>query len=97
MNWDITRQMPDSASIQTEWSGSTRASVAVVEAVAAATGRDPSELPSLQSAVDGDALNALFGSTDRTGTEVLVSFDYADTRVSVDSERGIVVWTDDEE
>jgi hypothetical protein len=48
---------------------------AVVDAVAAAAGTDPLELPPLYEFVDGDALNALFDHHDgMTDTDGLLSF-----------------------
>jgi hypothetical protein len=61
-------------------------SVMIVEAVAAATDRPATELPPLQNALDGDALDALL---DGRPSSVTVSFRYADTAVSV-SENGSI-------
>lgn len=49
-----------------------RASVAVVHAVADTTGEGPTEIPPLDSAVDADALDALFDGED--GDHVTVRF-----------------------
>ena len=62
-------------------------SYAVIEAVAAATDRDPTELPPLQRTVDVDALDALLDG--RTDSSIRLSFEYAGVRVSVDRD-GVV-------
>lgn len=75
-----------------EWDGSTRPGVAIVEAVAAATGRDPLELPPLEASIDSDALNAfVLSGTSKSANGVRVTFDYADTEVSMDGGGRIVV------
>jgi len=68
-------------------SGQTPISLAVVEAVAAAEGVDPLDLPvPLATVVDTDALDALF-----RGKSGRVSFDYFGYRISVDSDRTVAV------
>ncbi|MFB1062412.1 HalOD1 output domain-containing protein [Natrinema sp. H-ect4] len=53
---------------------------AVIEAVAEATDSDPLDLPPLYEAVDPDALNTLFDSSETSGQ---VSFPYAGFEVTV--------------
>jgi hypothetical protein len=62
-------------------------SVAVVDAVAAAVGRDPLELPPLYSVLDTDALDALFASpaNGQFRGPGSVAFEYADHDVTVRS------------
>lgn len=61
-----------------------RPTIDVVEAVAAATGREPMDLPPLQQHVDADALDALL-DRDGDGRYVRVSFRYNDLRIDADS------------
>lgn len=69
---------------QYEWDHSEQPTVAVVEAVAAATGRDPKAMPPLYHAVDADALDAILrAGADGTRGSVHVSFQYAGTDVTV--------------
>lgn len=73
--------------VQFEWTVRETPSFAIVEAVAAATDREPGVLPPLYESVDVDALDALVTkrSADANGT-VRVSFSYATVTVSVDSD-----------
>lgn len=83
-----TDERPDSPAWH-NWTDGGPPSVAVVEAVADATGRDPLELPSLSGTVDPDALNSILApETARNGSggnTVQVSFEYAEVVVMVDS------------
>jgi hypothetical protein len=74
---DDTDQRPASD----HWDGDSSPSIAIVEAVAAATDRTATELPPLQYAVDTDALDTLL-KKDRS-TTVHLQFSYAGTSVSV--------------
>ena len=74
-----------------DWGQSDQASVAIVEAVAVATGRETSELPPLQRTIDGDALDTLL---DSEPSSVVVSFRYADTDVWVGGDGSIDVQVD---
>lgn len=66
------------------WDGADRPSRAVVEAVAAATGREPATLSPLQRRVDTDALDSFLTSTREPGDERLsVSFAYEGVEVTV--------------
>jgi len=74
-----------------DWQGSEPPSVAVVEAVAAATDQTPTELPLLQNTLDPDALNALL--TGEPGS-VTVSFQYAGAVVSASGDGSIKIRID---
>lgn len=63
------------------------ASVAVVEAVSAAEGRDPMSLPLLRDAVDPEALDTLC----RTSGRHTVSFEYSDSHVTIERDGSITV------
>jgi len=69
-----------------DWQGLEPPSVAVVEAVAAATDRTPTELPLLQNTLNPDALNALLT---RGAASVTISFQYAGVIVSASGD-GII-------
>ena len=71
-----------------DWQGLELPTVAVVEAVAAATDRTPTGLPLLQNTLDPDALNALLT---REAASVTVSFQYAGTIVSVSGDGDIKI------
>lgn len=67
-------------------------SVAIVEAVAAAAGADPSNLPEvLYDVVDADALERLFLAADDGGAVASVTFPYCGHRVCVRADRTVVV------
>lgn len=81
----------DSTTVQRRWDGAERPCMDVIEAVAAATGRDVLDLPPLQRAVDTDALDVLLTE----GTDGLqISFEYGGARVAVGSTGAIEVRTD---
>jgi len=66
-------------------------SVAVVEAVAEATGRDVATGPRLQDFISTDALNTLLtASRDATET-VSVSFDFDGARITIDGTGSVIV------
>ena len=71
-----------------DWQGLELPTVAVVEAVAAATDRTPTGLPLLQNTLDPDALNALLT---KEAASVTVSFQYAGTIVSVSGDGDIKI------
>lgn len=75
-----------------EWDASSKPSTAIVEATAATTGREPTDLPPLYDYVDGDALDTLLcgGSTDR-GNHVDVQFRYAGVVVTVKRDGHIAI------
>lgn len=71
-----------------EWTDGVEPSVRVVEVVAATTGSDPTALPTLQDAVDVDAMNELL-SASPVDSPVRIGFEYADRFVEIDS-RGTI-------
>ncbi|MFW5937794.1 MAG: HalOD1 output domain-containing protein [Halanaeroarchaeum sp.] len=77
--------------LQYEWDKETKPSIAVVEAVAAVTGRDPTSLPRLYDAIDPDALDALLDGD--VAPSLQVRFEYAGVRVVVERDRVIRVTT----
>lgn len=77
------------------WRKTDSPSTAIVRAVAAATGRDPIDLPRLYDRVDGDALDALLSRGSNPGNGVIrVSFAYAGVEVAIDTDARIEVTTD---
>ena len=80
------------ATVRHEWGQSDDPSVALVEAVAAATDRMATDLPSLQQAVDPAALDALL--TGNQSSAVSLSLRYADTAVSIHSNGSIEIQVD---
>jgi hypothetical protein len=75
---------PDGSStaIDYDWSGSrgsTPLEVTIPEAIAEATGRDPTESPPLQQYADVDALETLLAGSD----DVSISFTYAGVSVTL--------------
>lgn len=68
-------------------------SMAVVEAVADAAGRDATAIDPLYEYFDPDALNALVGSNGRSMADgdTTISFHFGDYRVTVASDGGVVV------
>jgi len=81
------------ATVRQSGDESDRPTVAVVEAVAAATGRPTAELPPLQETLDADALNALLNGQP---SAVTVSFRYAGTVVSVSGSDRVEVRVDED-
>jgi len=81
---------PDSPpeAVHHDWKGSEPPTVAVVEAVAAATDRTPTGLPLLQNTLDTDALNALL--TGETAS-VTISFQYAGVIISASGDGSIKI------
>lgn len=77
--------------IRYNWHDSERPSVAIVEAVAVATNRRPTELPPLQRTVDLDAVDALL--TDGTGALLHISFRYEEMDITVRADGTIEVQT----
>lgn len=74
------------ATVQHEWEAGTTPSTAIIEAVAATTGREPMALPSLYKSVETDAMNTLLARrSDDTTATVHVSFRYPNVDVSTDS------------
>lgn len=75
------------------WSASP--TVAVVDAVSEAIGREPTDVSPLQHSVDAEALDALLDGDGR-GTDVHVEFLYEGTRVTVDSAGNVDVLPENE-
>lgn len=81
-----------SGTIQYDWDQSIAPSIRIVEAVAATTGDEPTEISMLQNYIDPDALDSLLRATEkRTRTRVRVSFEYDGIEVTADSDTGIQV------
>lgn len=78
--------------IEYEWTAAVPASTALVEAIAAATDRDQTDLTPLYEYVDVDALDALLDVS--TGDPVDVAFTYDGIRVRVSSVGRIEVGAD---
>ena len=84
----------DGSTDQDGWDRYERPSVAIVEAIAQATGREPTTLPSLHRSVDPDALDTLLTDETRRGDQVHLSFTYAGVLVSVGSDGDLSIRTD---
>ncbi|QLG27546.1 hypothetical protein HUG10_08270 [Halorarum halophilum] len=86
---------PDVTTVRTDWRATGQPSIAVVEAVAEATDRDPLDVASLYDHLDTDALDALVASPeDGTGADVRVSFTYDGVRVLVEGTGEITAFVD---
>lgn len=91
----------DRQPIRRTWDEFEHPSTAVIEAVAAATDREPAALPPLHGYVDADALDALLGDERRrkepseTDASVRVSFVYDGVEVAASGDGHIEVWPDD--
>lgn len=89
---DASDEDTDLNTFETDWTPSGRPSTAVIEAVAAVTGREPTDLPSLHRRVDVDALDALVThGVQGIPRQVDVTFEYAGVEVTVNSQDGIVI------
>lgn len=66
--------------VRHNWTESDQPSLTIVEAVAAATDREMTDLPPLYDTIDADALDTLVNGE---SSSVAVSFQYADTEVTV--------------
>lgn len=74
------------------WSPTDGVCLGIVEALAAATGRDATELPALQQQVDSDALESLLTTGTADDVDVVtVSFPYDGATVTVSSDGWITV------
>lgn len=83
----------DSAEYRHEWSAETPTSVAVVEAIASVTGREPTEITPLHEYIDPDALDSLFETSERSGrSPSVVSFPFEDYHVVVRGTGEIIVY-----
>jgi hypothetical protein len=74
---------------RTEWSSERPPSLAVVEAVAAVTGSEPTKLPLLNDAINTDALDTLF--VPEADDQLRVSFVYDGLDITVDGEGSVTV------
>lgn len=87
--------------IRQTWDEFDHPSTAVIEAVAAATDREPTALPPLHGYVDADALDALLAGELRrkdpggTDASVRVSFVYDGVEVAASSDGHVEVWPDE--
>ena len=90
---DMKSNSPDGPGepLQADWSDADHPTTDIVEAVAAATGRQTSELDPIQEYVDGDALETLLT---KASTTVNVSFVYDEAQVRASSDGSINVWTE---
>lgn len=77
--------------VRRRWDGQCTPSVAVIEAVAAATGQDPTELPLLERTVDPEAIDALFDGGTDTDRSVYLSFAYGGTEVTIGDDGELTV------
>jgi len=87
-----TESEPDQTKVFHEWDQSEHPSVALVEAVAAATDRTTTDLPPLYRHIDADALDALL--TGDQPSAVSISFRYADTDIRMRGDGTIEIWFD---
>ena len=70
--------LADDPTVEHRWTDTASPCTSIIEAVEAATGRQPTELPTLDAHVDGDALDTLLR---RGSPSVTIAFEYADTEV----------------
>lgn len=78
--------------IEYRWDDSVRPATAVIEALAAATNRDPLRMPPLQHVVEVGSLNTLVQSGRRApGGSVQVTFAYEGHTVTVESSGEITI------
>jgi len=86
---DDASTVRDGSTIRHRWE-SDQPNLAIVETVAAATGREPTDLPPLQGAVDTDALETvLTEGADEPAEPIWVSFSYSGVHVTVGTD-GII-------
>ena len=81
----------DGGTVQAEWTGSNPPVVAVVDAVADATGRDPDAVGPLYDSVDPSALTTLLQTGGDGDNPVTISFTYDGCDISVSSSGEITV------
>jgi hypothetical protein len=81
----------ESGRVRVSWDGDRpgRLCLTVVEAVAAATGREPSALPPMYPTLDVEALETLLGAS--SGSVVSVRFEYAGCTVVAEGDGELVV------
>lgn len=78
--------------IRADWREHDSPCTAIVEVVAEATGREPTDLPPLYESIETDALDALVSTS--TDASTRVTFDYAGVEVTVRSNGEFEVRTD---
>ena len=78
-----THAFSQALSYDFEWSDDEPVSTAVVRAIAAVSGEDPTEMEPLYTVIDPEALDAVFASTQASTvrTAGVVGFDFAGYRV----------------
>lgn len=81
--------------IRVEWDRSGRPTVAIVEAIAEATEREPTALPSLYDSIDVEALDAFLTRAVHGEQQTQVSFTYDGASVSVGSDGILSIRTAD--
>lgn len=78
--------------VRLDWTEFDEPSSGIVEAVARATGRRPTELPPLHATVETDALNVLLAMEGRdAGSPIRVTFEYAGRNLAVSADGDVVV------
>lgn len=87
---DETATGPTRNTIRRRWDRTVEPSVAVLEAVATATGREITTLPTLQRTIDADAFDALL--TAGTESSLRISFLYDDLTVVFGQDGAIEVF-----
>ena len=86
---EVSPSPSNSYRVEHAWDGTVPPSVAVVEAVAAATDTEPRALPSLQRRIETEAIDAML--TDGRDASLRVTFEYEGTTVVVDQDGSIEV------
>lgn len=91
--WDIGPDMSAQSfePFEAEWSEADGPTVAIIEAVAAATDQALSDLEPLQEHIDGDALEQLLTES---SAPLTLSFVYEDVHVRVSTDNTISVWAE---
>lgn len=89
------RPAGDADPVRDDRDGSTEPSLAIVQAVARATGTEPTALPALQRSIDADALDSVLDGGGAPDADVRVSFRYAGVDVAVGSDGELRLQVDD--
>ena len=77
-NHPADRPAASTPTVEHQWVDTVSPCTSIIEAVAAATDRQPTDLPTLDARIDGDALDTLLY---RGSPSVTISFEYAGTVV----------------
>jgi hypothetical protein len=72
------RKAVSTPTVEHQWTDTVSPCTSIIEAVAAATDRQPTDLPTLDARIDGDALDTLLL---RGSPSLTISFEYAGTVV----------------